>query len=178
MVGGQARGVPAQQPRGHHLEHAHGQAPQAQRAPADPRAHIQVDATSTSGRGVLMPSCIGVLRRRSTKAVVRRQGKGPRVVDLSAHPQPPLVACPTTMAELPNLMPPRSSCLPIDTKHSGENTKLLGFIGRTPGENPKIYIFAIRITNESIKLTSFLTISYITFHATLEYNIYCYNNRM
>ena len=45
-----------------------------------------------------------------------------------------------------------------------------------PGENPKIHIFAIRITNERIKLTSFLTISYITFNTTLEYNIYYFNS--
>ena len=68
------------------------------------------------------------------------------------------------MAEPPNLMPPTSACLPLDTKHSGENTKLLGSVRHTPGENPKIHIFAIRITNERIKLTSFLTISYITLY--------------
>ena len=60
----------------------------------------------------------------------------------------------------------------MDTKHLRENTKLLGSVGHTLGENPKIYIFAIRITNERIKLTSFVTISYITFNTTTEYNIY------
>ena len=78
----------------------------------------------------------------------------------------------TFMAEPPNLMPPRSARLTLDTKHSGENIKLLGSVGHTPEENPKIHIFAIRITNERIKLTSFLTISYITFNTTSEYNIY------
>ena len=68
------------------------------------------------------------------------------------------------MAEPPNVMPPRSARLPLDTKHSRENTKLLGSVEHTRGENPKILIFAIRITNERIKLTSFLTISYITLH--------------
>ena len=68
------------------------------------------------------------------------------------------------MAEPSNLMPHRSACLSLDTKHSRENTKLLGSVGHTSGENPKIHIFAIRITNERIKLTSFLTISYITLH--------------
>ena len=68
------------------------------------------------------------------------------------------------MAEPSNLMPHRSACLPLDTKHSRENTKLLGSVGHTPRENPKIHIFAIRITNERIKLISFLTISYITLH--------------
>ena len=59
------------------------------------------------------------------------------------------------MVELPNLVPPRSAHLSLDTKHSGENTTLLDSVGHTPGENPKIHIFAIRITNERIKLTSF-----------------------
>ena len=76
------------------------------------------------------------------------------------------------VAEPPNLMPHMSACLPLDTKHSRENTKLLGSVGHTPRENPKIHIFAIRITNERIKLTSFVTISYITFITTSEYNIY------
>ena len=60
------------------------------------------------------------------------------------------------MAELPYLMPSGSACLPLDTKHLGENTKLLGSVGHTTWENPKIHIFAIRITNERIKLTSLL----------------------
>ena len=60
-----------------------------------------------------------------------------------------------SVAEPPNLMPHRSACLPLDTKHSRENTKLLSFVGHTPGENPKIHIFVVRITNERIKLTSF-----------------------
>ena len=68
------------------------------------------------------------------------------------------------VVEPPNLMPPKSACLPLDTKHPRENTKLLGSVGHTPGENSKIHIFAIRITNERIKLTLFLTISYITLH--------------
>ena len=82
------------------------------------------------------------------------------------------------MAEPSNLMPLRSAHLPLDTKHPRENTKLLGSVGHTPGENPKIHIFAIRITNERIKLTSFLTISYITFNTISEYNIYYYNSGM
>jgi len=68
------------------------------------------------------------------------------------------------VAEPPNLMPPKSVRLLLDTKHLRENTKLLSFVGHTPGENPKIHIFAIRITNERIKHTLFLTISYITFN--------------
>ena len=82
------------------------------------------------------------------------------------------------VVEPPNLMPPKGACLPLDTKHSRENTKLLGSIRHTPEENPKIHIFAIRITNERIKLTSFLTISYITFNITSGYNIYHYNSGM
>ena len=77
-----------------------------------------------------------------------------------------------TVAEPSNLMPHRSACLPLDTKHSGENTRLLGSVGHTPGENPKIHIFATRITNERIKFTSFVTISYLTFNTISEYNIY------
>ena len=75
------------------------------------------------------------------------------------------------VVEPPNLMPHRSACLLLDTKHSRENTKLPDSVGHTLGENPKIHIFAIRITNERIKLASFVTISYITFN-TSEYNIY------
>ena len=82
------------------------------------------------------------------------------------------------VAKPSNLMPPGSARLPLDTKHSKENTKLLGSVGHTPGENPKIHIFVIRITNERIKLTSFLTISYITCSTTSEYNIYYYNSKM
>ena len=82
------------------------------------------------------------------------------------------------VVEPPNLMPSRSACLPLDTKHSKENTKLLGSVGHTPGENPKLHIFAIRITNERIKFTLFLTISYITCSTTSEYNIYYYNSGM
>ena len=82
------------------------------------------------------------------------------------------------VAEPPNLIPPKSACLLLDTKHPKENTKLLGSVGHTPGENPKIHIFVIRITNKRIKLTSFLTISYITCSTTSEYNIYYYNNEM
>ena len=68
------------------------------------------------------------------------------------------------MAEPPNVMPHRSARLPLDTKHPRENTKLLGSVGHTPGENPKFHIFAIRIADERIKLTSFLTNSYIILH--------------
>ena len=82
------------------------------------------------------------------------------------------------VAEPPNLMPHRSARLSLDTKHPKENTKLLSFVGHTPGENPKIHIFAIRITNERIKIISFLTISCITLHVTSEYNIYYYNSGM
>ena len=77
------------------------------------------------------------------------------------------------VAEPSNLMPLRSARLLLDTKQPRENTKLLGSVEHTPGENPKIHIFAIRITNERIKLTSFVTISYITFNTTAEYNSYC-----
>ena len=67
------------------------------------------------------------------------------------------------MVEPPNLMHPKEN-----TKHPKENIKLLGSVGHTPGENLKNPYFSIRITNERIKVTSFLTISYITFNTTLE----------
>ena len=81
------------------------------------------------------------------------------------------------VVEPPNLMSHRSARLPLDTKHSRENTKLLGSVGHTSGENLKIHIFAIRITNERIKLT---TINHFLHHfiCTSEYNIYYYNNGM
>ena len=59
------------------------------------------------------------------------------------------------MAEPSNLISSRSARLPLDTKHPRDNTKLLDSVGHTPRENPKLHIFAIRITNERIKLTSF-----------------------
>ena len=49
------------------------------------------------------------------------------------------------VAEPPNLMPPRSTYLPLDTKYSRKNTKLRCSVGHTPRENPKIHFF-IRIT--------------------------------
>ena len=70
------------------------------------------------------------------------------------HHWPPCVGV-LIVAEPINLMPPRSARLSLDTKHPRENTKLLGSVGHTTGENPKIHIFAIRITNERIKLTIF-----------------------
>ena len=40
-----------------------------------------------------------------------------------------------------SLIPPRSTCLPLDTKYSREDTKLRGSIEHTPWENLKIHIF-------------------------------------
>ena len=84
----------------------------------------------------------------------------------------------TYVAEPPNLMPHKSACLSLDTKHSRENTKLHSSVRHTPGENPKNPHFYIRITNKRIKLTSLVIISYITFNTTSEYNIYYYNSKM
>ena len=81
------------------------------------------------------------------------------------------------MAEPSNLMPHRSTRLLLDTKYLRENTKLLGFVGHIE-ERTKKSTFSIRITNEIIKLTSFLTISYIAFNTTSEYNIYYDNSGM
>ena len=46
-----------------------------------------------------------------------------------------------TVVEPPNLMPPRSSCIPLDTKYSREDTKLHSSVEHTPRENSKIHIF-------------------------------------
>ena len=104
---------------------------------------------------------------------LRREGSKGKLLEATlAHVLiPSKVSSRGIVAEPPNVMPHRSARLPLDTKHSRENTRLLGSVGHTPGENPKIHIFAIRITNERIKLASFVTISYITFN-TSEYNIY------
>jgi len=59
--------------------------------------------------------------------------KGPTLASLSTSNK--------SVVEPPNLMPPESVRLPLDTKHSRENTKLLGSVGHTLGENPKIHIF-------------------------------------
>ena len=45
------------------------------------------------------------------------------------------------VAEPPNPMPPRSTCLSLDTKYSREDTKLRSFVEHTLRENSKIYIF-------------------------------------
>ena len=45
-----------------------------------------------------------------------------------------------SVAEPPNLMPPRSTLLPLDTKYPREDAKLHGSVGHTLGENPKIHI--------------------------------------
>ena len=55
---------------------------------------------------------------------------------LAAKRQDPLI-----MAEPPNLMPPRCTCLPLGTKYSREDTKLRSSIEHTPRKNPKIHIF-------------------------------------
>ena len=77
-------------------------------------------------------------------------------------------------------MPPRGARLSLDTKHPREDTKLLGSVGHTPGENPKIHIFAIRITNERIKLTSLLiqhqSIIFIVITAEYKHIIRVMNN--
>ena len=42
-----------------------------------------------------------------------------------------------SVTEPPNLIPHRSACLPLDTKHSRENTKLLDSVGAHPRGEPK-----------------------------------------
>ena len=45
------------------------------------------------------------------------------------------------VVEPPNIMPLRSTRLPLDTKYARENAKLHNFVGHTSEENPKINIF-------------------------------------
>ena len=45
------------------------------------------------------------------------------------------------VTELPNLIPPRSTCLSLDTKYLREDTKSRGSVEHTLRENPKIHIF-------------------------------------
>ena len=120
---------------------------------------------------------LGTSRTNTSPSYPRVLGSRPNWDYKPPHLSPGLSAVQgPPVAEPPNLMPPRSACLPLDTKHSKENTKLHSPVGHTPGENPKVHIFAIRITNEGIKLTSITTISYIVFNTTSEYNIYYYNS--
>ena len=46
-----------------------------------------------------------------------------------------------SVAEPPNLMPSRSTCLPLDTKYLRDDTKLRSSVEHTPRKNPKIHIF-------------------------------------
>ena len=46
-----------------------------------------------------------------------------------------------SVAEPPNLMPPKSTRLLLDTKYSRDDTKLRSFVGHTPWEDPKTHIF-------------------------------------
>ena len=47
------------------------------------------------------------------------------------------------VAESPNLMPLRSTRLPLDIKYSRNDTKSRGSVRHTPRENPKIHIFPL-----------------------------------
>ena len=46
------------------------------------------------------------------------------------------------VAEPPHLMPPRSTCLTLDTKYPREDINLSSSIEHTTTENSKIYIFS------------------------------------
>ena len=50
--------------------------------------------------------------------------------------------CVDVVAEPPSLMPPRSTCLPLNTKYPRKDTKLYSFVEHTPRENSKIHIFS------------------------------------
>ena len=77
------------------------------------------------------------------------------------------------VAEPPNLMSPRSTCLSLDTKYLKEDTKLRSSVEHTQGRTRKSIFFHQDHKWEN-KAYNILAISYITFHATSEYNIYCY----
>ena len=47
------------------------------------------------------------------------------------------------VAEPPKLLSYRSTCLPLDTKYSREDTKLHSSVEHTPRENLKIHIFPL-----------------------------------
>jgi hypothetical protein len=47
----------------------------------------------------------------------------------------------TRVVEPPNLMPPKHTRLPLDTKYPRESTILRDFVENTLGENSKIHIF-------------------------------------
>ena len=49
-----------------------------------------------------------------------------------------MVAWWRNVAEPPNLMPHRSTCIPLNTKYSREDTKLRSSVEHTPWENTKI----------------------------------------
>ena len=46
-----------------------------------------------------------------------------------------------SVAEPPNRMPLKSTCLPLDAKYSREDTKLHSSVEHTPRKNSKIHIF-------------------------------------
>ena len=56
-------------------------------------------------------------------------------------------------------MPFKNTYLPLDTKHSGEDTKLRSFVGHTQWENPKIHIFHQdhKWENKAYNIKPFLT---------------------
>ena len=64
--------------------------------------------------------------------------KGPRIV---VSPRASKKSGPALVVEPPNLMPPRSTCLPLGIKYSREDTKLRSSVEHTTRESPKKHIF-------------------------------------
>jgi len=71
------------------------------------------------------------------RATFNRASGGVRVQRTGAD----TTAAAAAVVEPPNLMPPRSTRLLLDTKYPREDTKLHGPVGHTLGENPNIHIF-------------------------------------
>ena len=53
------------------------------------------------------------------------------------------------MVESPNLMPLRSTCLPLDTKHPESELHQAGFVEHTPRESPNNPHFPYASNNEN-----------------------------
>ena len=86
------------------------------------------------------PNITSIEKRRRHQGKVTEGDRGERCNTRSTFETFKCNTCNIYVAESPNLMPLRSTCLPLDTKYSRKNTKLRSSIGHTPRENPKIHI--------------------------------------
>ena len=81
--------------------------------------------------------------------------------------------CSCSVAEPSNLMPPKSTCLLLDTKYSREDTKLHSSVEHTPRKNQKIHIFHQdhKWENKAYNIWPFLT-SLLIQHQSIVFIIY------